>query len=92
MVLIYCLETGLSGFLRGRPDNPKCITLNIYATKTNAIAQSKRAIELMCEKHCKDVVLNSEKDQSSIGKLNTKEVTAFLIRLCHSVFTLDTTL
>lgn len=86
LVSICCLELDLSGFVGGTPKKSQWITLNIYAMSSSVISHSKRAIEQLCEKHCKEVVINCDEDQSTIGKLNKEEVTAFLTRSCHSVF------
>ena len=58
--------------------NRQHTTLNIYAKSPGIINQTKRAIEQLCEKECKEVVLNSEDDQATIKKLNRTEVNTFL--------------
>ena len=50
------------------------ITFNIFGKSHAAISAARNAMQQLCDNECKEVIIDSEKDQVSIAKLTSTEV------------------
>ncbi|KAK2181573.1 hypothetical protein NP493_393g05033 [Ridgeia piscesae] len=50
------------------------ITFNIFGKSHSDITASMKAMQQLCDDECKEVIIDSEKDQASIAKLTSTEI------------------